>query len=166
MWEGFFALQEATLDLRTGWDFRRADHRAKAMNIIARDSPSLVIGSVVLHAHSHRRAWHENCRHNQFLSQCYRTQELEGRWYVHEEPLCTSQSSKQEIHGVEPGLPATIPGYSHTHDGTREVATTFYTNSTNIHTALNHTANGHKKLDNKLYERPPTCSGGAGRLQY
>ena len=96
------------MDLTTGWDFTKAEHKKKAMQYIEEQKPKLIIGSPMCTMFSplqrmsdwnaeKERRWREDRRHLQFIAQVYRTQATQGRWFLHEHLAAASSWSLKEI---------------------------------------------------------------------
>ena len=89
------------MDLTTGWDFRRSDHRAEAKEYIRTMKPFLVIGSPMCTMFSQLQAltgwseeknnmWLEAVKHIEFVVEIYRMQVQAGRLFLHEHPASAS----------------------------------------------------------------------------
>ena len=95
----------ASMDLTNGWDFNRAEDRARAWKNIRETQPYLIIGSppctlfsnlqeLNKHVHRDNPIWLANfeeekrkaCRHIEFCIQLYRHQLRQGRHFLHEHP--------------------------------------------------------------------------------
>ena len=95
-----------SLDLTNGWDFRKADDRRRAWNLLKKTQPYMVIGSppctlfsmlqeLNVARHGKDDAWMakfeeakaEAIEHVEFCAQIYRYQLKNGRHFVHEHPL-------------------------------------------------------------------------------
>eukprot|EP00974_Lingulodinium_polyedra_P046286 4435979-Lingulodinium_polyedra.AAC.1 len=77
------------MDLKTGWDFRREDHRERARQYIDEKKPKLIIGSpeCTMFATLHNlnkwngekaRKWNEARSHIRFMMEIYTKQHQEG----------------------------------------------------------------------------------------
>ena len=99
------------MDLTTGWDFSKSEHRSMAMKYIDETRPKLIIGSPMCTMFSplqrmtewtleKQRRWKEDRRHLQFVAQVYRAQAVQGRWFLHEHPATASSWSLKEITDV------------------------------------------------------------------
>ena len=94
-----------SMDLKTGWDFSVRSDRRKAVEMILREDPWLVVGSppctmfsllqnLNVHKYGHmeerKRAFEEKKRaaeeHVKFCVQLYRLQISRGRYFLHEHP--------------------------------------------------------------------------------
>ena len=89
------------LDLATGWDFRKTEHRRKVMEQMDKLKPKLVIGSPMCAIFSElqqrsrwtsekQRRWIEATTHLEFMIEVYRRQQQAGRWFLHEQPAGAS----------------------------------------------------------------------------
>ena len=85
------------MDLTTGWDFNREDHRLKAEQYIDEHRPLAVIGSppctpfsllqtLSPPSEAKQAKWQEGVRHMEFVVRLYRKQVEAGRVFVHENP--------------------------------------------------------------------------------
>ena len=85
------------MDLTTGWDFNREDHRRMAEEYVEKEKPLVVIGSPpcvafsqlqTLVPNSDRKAAQlaEGTRHMEFMAKIYRMQVDGGRIFLHENP--------------------------------------------------------------------------------
>ena len=90
------------MDLVTGYNFDLEEDRQKAMEILERDQPALVIGSPECKMFSglqNLTKWtgrkqeklEKAKRHLEFICKVYRKQIDQGRWFLHEHP-CTATS--------------------------------------------------------------------------
>ena len=97
------------MDLSTGWDFRKADHREKAMKYIKEKKPRLVIGSPMCTMFSvlqnwsawtedKDRRWIEAKAHIDFMMEVYKEQDENGRWFLHEHP---ASATSWQLAGVK-----------------------------------------------------------------
>ena len=77
------------MDLKTGWDFRRKDHREQARRYVEDMKPLLIIGSPECTMFSSlqnlsrwtedkSRRWTEAKSHMEFMMEIYKKQRLEG----------------------------------------------------------------------------------------
>ena len=96
------------MDLTTGWDFTKDEHKNMALKYIEDHTPKLIIGSPMCTIFSQLqrlsgwsedkdRRWKEDRRHLQFIAQVYRIQIAQGRWFLHEHPSTASSWSLKEI---------------------------------------------------------------------
>ena len=97
------------MDLSTGWDFRRKDHRDLAMRHVLEKKPKLVIGSPMCTMFSvlqnwsawtpeKERRWVEAKAHIDFMMEIYKVQDDAGRWFLHEHP---ASASSWQLAGVK-----------------------------------------------------------------
>ncbi len=98
-----------SMDLRTGWDFRRREDRAAARKHVKEVQPLLLIGSPVCTPFSALQNWNwgrtraqderlrqslaEATRHMEFVSELYSMQEEGGRYFLHENPASATSWS-------------------------------------------------------------------------
>ena len=84
------------------WNFNRVEAQNKAFSMICDEKPALVIGSSTCAAWAMEESEQaKECAkvRQRFLSQLYRLQHREGRYYLHEHPWgATSGECAQQIH--------------------------------------------------------------------
>ena len=96
------------MDLTTGWDFRRKDHRDMALQYVREDKPWLLIGSPMCTMFSalqnlsewneeKQKKWGEAREHIRFVVQLYKIQMQAGRVFLHEHPARASSWDLEEI---------------------------------------------------------------------
>ena len=89
------------MDLITGWNFDREDHRQRARELIQQHRPKLLIGSPDCTMFSQLQKlsewndqttsrWNQARRHLQFVCELYRDQVRRGVWFLHEHPIGAS----------------------------------------------------------------------------
>ena len=99
------------IDIKTGWDFRLAEHRAAAEEYHAPHKSRLLIGSPMCTIFStlqnvspwtseKQDEWVEVRQHIQFVVKLYRKQLEEGRWFLHEHPTRASSRGLQEVQAL------------------------------------------------------------------
>ena len=87
-----------SMDLVTGWDFNRQDHREMARNRIRETKPKILIGSPECKMFStlqHLSPWTKEKedrrkaaeKHLDFVCELYEQQVQEKRWFLHEHPV-------------------------------------------------------------------------------
>ena len=94
------------MDILTGWDFTKDEHKRMAKEYIDKYNPRLIVGSPVCAMFSalqnltwwteekHYR-WREDRKHLQFEGELHKQQVKEGRWFLHKHPAsATSWSLK------------------------------------------------------------------------
>lgn len=97
-----------SMDLVTGWDFSKREHRHKAMQYIDKLKPKLIVGSPMCTILSSlqnlsgwnsekERRWREDRGHLAFMGSVYQKQVKEGRWFLHEHPAAATSWSLNEI---------------------------------------------------------------------
>ena len=83
------------MDLTTGWDFRRSDHKQKANECQKEQKPQSIIGSPVCVMFSklqnlspwnedQQRMWVDVDKHVEFMCEIFAEQARCHRWFVHE----------------------------------------------------------------------------------
>ena len=104
---GKFGLKPGdAMDLITGWNFDREDHRQQARELIQQRRPKLLIGSPDCTMFSqlqglsgwneHKASrWRQARRHLQFVCELYRDQVRRGDWFLHEHPIGASSWREQ-----------------------------------------------------------------------
>ena len=94
------------MDLITGWNFDREDHRQQARELIQQRRPKLLIGSPDCTMFSQLQSlsgwnehkasrWRQARRHLQFVCELYRDQVRRGDWFLHEHPIGASSWREQ-----------------------------------------------------------------------
>jgi len=90
-----------SMDITTGWDFRKADQKTKAWNYVKEKKPKMLIGSPMCRMFSQlqnlspwddvkQANWKEAVEHIKFVISLYRLQVREGRLFLHEHPAGAS----------------------------------------------------------------------------
>ena len=111
------------MDLTTGWDFRRHEDRAQALELLKKTKPKLVIGSPMCAvggappslpgrvSQTQAERGTEAQEHMAFVAEGYQHQAEQGKWFLHEHPAAASSWSLREIQkvmdrqGVKLGVP-------------------------------------------------------------
>ena len=115
----------SSMDLKTGWDFSRADHRRVAIETLVREKPWIVVGSppctafsVIQNLNLHKfkddenwmKAFEEKKRqaveHVRFCMQLYKMQMQNGRYFLHEHPEGATSWDLEMVKEIEefPGV--------------------------------------------------------------
>ncbi len=101
-----------SMDIKTGWDFRRKSHRKAAWEYIKENKPSVVIGSPECKMFSTLQNFHtwnkekqtemeEAREHLAFVCKIYTLQAQEGRCFVHEHPAGATSWQTEEVQKVQ-----------------------------------------------------------------
>jgi hypothetical protein len=112
-----------SMDLLTGWDFDREEHKEAARSYVKRVKPRLVIGSPMCRMFSSLRnlnknkgspEWEEEYKkaekHVEFMMEIYKMQIDEGRLFLHEHPLTATSWKMDKVKKVasENGMKTTV----------------------------------------------------------
>ena len=104
-----------SMDLTTGSDFRKLEHRKQARQYIDTYKPKLLIGSPMCTMFSNlqnlpgwgedkQRRWCEAKLHIQFVCELCEQQIKEGRWFLHEHPAGASSWDLDEVKKIEENM--------------------------------------------------------------
>ena len=98
------------MDILTGWDFTKDEHKRMAKEYINKYKPGLIVGSPMCAMFSalqnltplseeKQHRWREDRKHLQFVGELYK-QVKEGRWFLHFHPASATSWSLREITDV------------------------------------------------------------------
>ena len=109
------------MDLTTGWDFRRPDHRERAREYRRKHRPKLLVGSPMCTmfcllqnlsqwTEEKQRRWTEAVAHMEFTMEMYLEQIKDGNWFLHEHPASASSWTLEKVREVmnKAGVEVTI----------------------------------------------------------
>ena len=86
------------MDILTGWDFTKNQHKRMAKEYIDKYKPRL---NLTPWTEEKQHRWREDRKHLQFVGELYKQQVKEGRWFLHVHPAsATSWSLKERCHGL------------------------------------------------------------------
>ena len=99
------------MDILTGWDFTKDEHKRMAKEYIDKYKPRLIVGSPMCAMFSalqnltpwseeKQQRWREDRKHLQFVGELYKQQVKEGRWFLHIHPASATSWSLKEITDV------------------------------------------------------------------
>jgi len=154
-----------SMDLTTGWDFRKREQRDRAWKYVREKEPKLLIGSPMCRMFSQLQAlspwtkekqerWFEAVEHVKFVVALYRLQMRAGRLFLHEHPAGASSWSLNAVKELleEEGVMTTVADQcqygleTKTQDGKGTAParkrTRFVTNSWGISEELNKKCDG------------------------